>query len=210
MHTTEGDTLKQGPFHWRALALGAVIAGLAAAPASASTYHSVDTSWCTNPLLSQPFAADGDTNQYMLVPGQSPDDFDGAGWTLSGGAHIVDATLADGSTGSVLDLPSGSEAVSPTICVQSNYPDARAMVRDVAGSQGVLFGVSYEGRPSWYVPRATGHLHGKKNEWVLSDPVDVKPSGQPGWQPVRFVLAPLGIKTETQVYDFYVDPRMKW
>jgi hypothetical protein len=34
--------------------------------------------------------------------------FTGTGWTLSGGAKVVSATLADGTTGTVLDLPSGA------------------------------------------------------------------------------------------------------
>jgi hypothetical protein len=197
-------------FLFRGLALGLAIAGFAVTPAFAATnpLSSVDTSWCTNPLLSQPFVSDGDTNEYMLVPGQSPGEFDGTGWTLTGGAQVVSTTLADGSAGSVLDLPSGSQAVSPTICVMSNYPTARAMVRDVIGGHGLSFGVSYQGRPSWEDPKYTGHIHGKKSDWNLSAPVHVQPYGDPGWQPVRFTLTPAGKDTESQVYDIYVDPRM--
>ncbi len=162
--------MKLRPFHCRKLALGVLIAGLtatpalAAPPALATTTPAppIDTSWCTEPLLSEPFAAAGDANQYMLVPGQSPDNFDGTGWTLTGGAQIVTTTLADGTTSSVLDLPAGSAAISPNVCVQEDYPDARAMVRDVAGSGGLSFEVSYQGRPSWDSPQATGRLHGKK------------------------------------------------
>jgi hypothetical protein len=75
-------------FLFRGLALGLAIAGFAVTPAFAATnpLSSVDTSWCTNPLLSRPFVSDGDTNEYMLVPGQSPGEFDGTGWTLTGGA----------------------------------------------------------------------------------------------------------------------------
>lgn len=189
-----------------------IFAALALAPAyaTAAPVTSVDTSWCTDPLLSQPFLDQGDHNDYVLVPGQSADGFDGGGWTLTGGAHIVSTTLADGTTHAVLDLPSGSQAVSPTICVRSNYPDARALVRDVSGDKGISFGVSYQGRPSWDDPKYTGHIHGKKTDWTLSAPVNVHPYGDPGWQPVRFTLAPEGKDTETQVYSFYVDPHAKF
>jgi hypothetical protein len=43
----------------------------------------------------------------------------------------------------VLDLPSGSKAVSPTICVTTEFPTARTMVRNVVGAEGVFFYVSY-------------------------------------------------------------------
>ena len=87
--------------------------------------------------------AAGDSNWYTMMPGESPDTFNGSGWTLTVGRNSHDAA-AGGRTGSVLNLPSGAEAVSPTVCVNSDYPTARTMVRDVAGAEGVQFYVSYE------------------------------------------------------------------
>src|ERR1035438_2145816 len=119
--------------HFRRVGLGVVIAALGAAPAQAATTP-VDTSMCTPPVFAQPFLSWQDTNSYTLVSGQQADNFSGAGWVLSGGAKIVTATLADGTTGSVLDMPAGAQAVSPTICVESDYPDARMMVSNLSGS----------------------------------------------------------------------------
>src|SRR5690348_13236569 len=93
------------------LALGMLITALAAIPAQAS----VNTSQCSEPALSQPFLYVGDSNWYTPLPGESYDKFAGTGWELSGGAKITTTTLSDGATGSVLDLPSGSKAVAPTI-----------------------------------------------------------------------------------------------
>src|ERR1700733_5298612 len=106
----------------RSLGVGVAVAAFAAVPGQAlakkadsttttsgTTTTSVDTSSCTAPTLSQPFLAWGDTNWYALAPGETADDFAGAGWTLKGGAKIVTATLEDGTTGSVLDLPGGSQ-----------------------------------------------------------------------------------------------------
>jgi hypothetical protein len=143
--------MKNYLFSLRSLVLGGLVAAFAAAPAQAAV-SPVDTSICSNPVLSQPFVSAGDFNWYMLMPGETPGNFDGSGWTLSGGAKIVTTTIADGSTASVLDLPSGSRAVSPTICVTSAYPTARAMVRDVVGSEGIFFYVSYEGTSTWKTP----------------------------------------------------------
>src|SRR5947209_15603384 len=100
-----------------AVGLAALLAGSAHA---ATTAPFVDTSACTDPMLSQPFASAHDNRLYTLVPGESSGSFDGTGWQLSGGAQIVTTTLADGLTGTVLDLPSGATAVSPTMCVPSD------------------------------------------------------------------------------------------
>src|SRR6202007_3480262 len=88
---------------------------------------------CPQSALSQPSLYAKDTNWYTLAPGQTPGSFNGLGWQLSGRASVVSTTAAGGGQTSVLNLPSGSNAVSPLICVNANYPEARTMVRKVAG-----------------------------------------------------------------------------
>jgi hypothetical protein len=203
--------------HFRRLGLGVVIAALGAAPAQAATTP-VDTSMCTTPVFSQPFLSWQDTNSYTLVSGQSADNFSGAGWVLSGGASLVTTTLADGRTGSVLDLPTGSQAVSPTICVASDYPDARMMVSNLSGSSGgkMDFAVSYAGTSSATTPQQTGTFkttgnQGVSGNWLLSAPADMQPGSAPGWQPMQITLTPSGPKkTDFQIYNLYVDPRSSW
>ena len=192
--------------------LAVVVAGLVAGPAAAKSTRtaqtSIDTSMCSDPLLSQPFVSLNDTNWYTLAPGQTADNFDGSGWTLSGGAQIITTQLADGQTGSVLDLPSGSTAVSPTVCVESDYPTARTMVQNGKGAN-IAFAVSYDGTPSWAKPQPAGSIKGSGTGWSLSDPFQVHPGNLPGWQLVRFTLAANGKAGDAQLYDFYIDPRMK-
>jgi hypothetical protein len=196
-------------FSARSLALGGIIAVLAAGPANAAT-TTVDTSFCAMPVLTQPFLSAGDTNWYTLTPGETPGNFDGTGWTLSGGAKIVTTTLADGSTGSVLDLPSGSKAVSPTICVTSDYPTARAEVRDVVGSEGIFFYVSYEGTSTWNTPKNTGQMHGSGTAWTLATPVNLQPYNTLGWQPMRITLIPGGKTSNFELYNLYIDPHARY
>jgi hypothetical protein len=167
-----------------------------------------NTSACTAPPLWQPLLAIGDSNWYTLPPGETVDNFTGSGWTLTGGARITSAMLADGATGSVLDLPTGSQAVSPILCVNSGYKTVRTEVRDLAGSAGVHFSVSYEGTNSWSTPVDTGLVHGQQTKWTMSDPVNVQPANITGWQLVRFTLVPAGIKSDYQIYNFWLDPRM--
>jgi len=193
----------------RAAGLAVLIASVAGGSAQAATAAntSIDTSWCATPLVSQPFISLHDSSWYTLMPGETTDGFTGAGWQLSGGAKLITTTLADGSVGTVLNMPSGSTAVSPPICVNSAFPTARTLVRDVVGAEGVFFYVGYEGTNTWTNPRNTGQVHGQHTAWTLSDPVNVQPSNTPGWQPVRFTLKAGGNASDFQIYDLWVDPR---
>ncbi len=192
---------------FRSTALAMLVALVPALPAQAAT--SVGTSGCTNPLLSQPFLVNSDRNDYYLAPGQSPDQFVGTGWTLSGGAKVVSTTLADGTTGAVLDLPSRAVARSPVMCVQSNYPTARLWVRNVKGAEGVDFAVAYEGTSTWTSPRSTGSVASTKGSaWDLQVPMNLQPTNAAGWQPMEIQLTGKGNTSEFQVYDLYIDPRM--
>jgi len=191
-------------------ALAVVIMAVSALPAQAKHPAWVDTSWCQDPLLSQPFAAIGDPNLYTLAPGESADDFAGTGWTLTGGATIVPATLVDGRVGSVLDLPTGASATSPLMCVASNYPSARAIVREMTGSGGAHFSVAYEGTHSANKPKTSGVLQGSGSGWSVSNAVSLSPDhGVSGWQPVRFALTTTAARSEVQVYNLYFDPHMR-
>jgi hypothetical protein len=214
--------LKRGS---RAAGLAGLVAALLAAvavhpaPAAANTtviptgstgVPPTDPAACMNPTLSQTFLSNKDRNWYTLAPGQSPNGFTGAGWTLAGGAQIVNTQLQGGRPGSVLDLPSGAVAISPPMCITSDYPTARTLVRNVVGGEGVQFYVSYAGTRTWDQPKNTGQLHGQQNGWTISNPVNVQPDhSTPGWQIVRFAFVAGGRTSDFQVYDFYVDPRMK-
>ena len=201
--------------------VAAVLAAVAVHPAPAAADNTTiptglmgvppaDTSACMNPTLSQTFLTDKDRNWYTLAPGQAPDGFTGAGWTLANGAQIVTTQLQDGQRGPVLDLPSGAVAISPPMCVTSDYPSARTLVRNVVGGNNVQFNVSYAGTRTWNQPKTTGQLQGQKGNWTISNPVDVKPDNKTaGWQIVRFSFVAGGKGSDSQVYDFYVDPRMK-
>lgn len=184
--------------------LGLLLAAFAAVPAQAS----VNTAPCSEPALTHAFQAFGDPNSYFLAGGETENNFSGAGWTLSGGAKLLEVTLQNGDAGQVLDLPSGARAVSPIVCVTSEDPVARAIVRDVSGSQGVFFYVEYEGTNTWGKPKNTGQIHGNKTEWTAVTPVNLQPENTSGWQPMRITLEAGGNTSEFQLYNLYLDPRM--
>jgi|SRR5579875_2283031 len=166
----------------------------------------VDPSSCTTPTLTQPFLAWHDRSEYTLAPGQSVDDFAGTGWILGRGASLETRTLADGHSGSVLDLPVGGYAISPPTCVETDYPTARAMVQ-TKGTAHVGTGVFYAAR-STHSLRVSGVLRGSGSGFTLSRPFQVHPGRLPGWQMVQFVFGAAGTRGDAQIYNFYVDPRM--
>lgn len=78
----------------------------------------------------------------------------------------------------------------------------------MVGSEGVQFYVSYQGTPTWATPKNTGQVHGPGTSWGLSTPVNIQPSNTSGWQLVRLTFKPGGTKSDFQIYNFWVDPRM--
>jgi hypothetical protein len=129
---------------------------------------------------------------------------------LSGGASVASTTQADGTTGGVLDLPSKAQATSPVMCITSDYPTARLHVRDLKGSEGVFFYVSYLQNGRWTAPKNTGQFHGDQTAWTPSGRMNVQPANTPGWQQVRFTFVAGGTTSHFQVDDFWVDPRASW
>jgi hypothetical protein len=159
--------------------------------------------------MTQPFSYVKDFNAYTLAPGGAFDSAVGAGWELKNGAAVVETTQADGTVGGVLDLPSKSQATSPVLCITSDYPTARLYVRNLAGSEGVFFYVSYWRNGVWTAAKNTGQFHGSGNSlWTLSNPMNVQPSGVAGWQQVRFTFVAGGNTRRFQADNFWVDPRM--
>src|SRR4051812_45229060 len=165
-----------------ALSLTAAVCGFTTASAHAATTADAG---CTAPALSQPFMAFKDANLYTLAPGGAFDEAAGGGWEFSGGASIVQTTQPDGTVGGVLDVPSKARAVSPVLCITSDYPTARLWVRNVAGSEGVFFYVSSLINGTWTNIKNTGQFHGAQKSWTLSNPMNVQPAKTPGWQQVR-------------------------
>jgi hypothetical protein len=166
---------------------------------------------CPGQTFSQPFEALNDSNYYTLVQGSEfngPDE----GWQLNRGASIVEGTRPDGSSGGVLDLPGGSYAVSPPVCVTLQYPTARGWIETAQGGGGVTVGVYYAGSKVPGTGQLVGQLTAKQGQgWEVSAPFNVKPQltgHEEGVREVRFVYANLTRNSDFHLSALYVDPRM--
>jgi hypothetical protein len=149
----EGEHMKKGLFRKGCMMVGATLAMGAMVPAVASA----DSVSCPSQVqLSQPFQSFGDSNQYVLLSGQDPDKFDATGWNLKAGTKVVPAIVQNGTMGSVLDLTSKGQAISPVICVNASYPDFRTMVANLAGLQGVDVQVQMYQNGAWQIPLEMG------------------------------------------------------
>jgi hypothetical protein len=188
----------------RALGLGVLIAAVAGGSAHAAT--TPNTSACNPPsyALTQPFLSLNDSNWYTLAPGQAVDSFNGAGWMLLAGARIIATTLADGSTGAVLYLPPGSTAISPPMCVDSEFSTARVTLLQKSVGPGIRVYDAYTGDTGGL--RSSGVVDGEAS-WSVSPQIQLAASELSGWQYAQYTFtAPLN-GGNVELYDFYVDPR---
>ncbi len=181
------------------VSVGALLMAPAGAIADGTT---PDPASCSELNLTQPFIAWGDANLYKIGPGESDDNFDGGGWSLSGGANITTDDLADGSTGQVLDLPAGSQATSPEFCLNPDDPVARTMVRGLGGSSSVTLTVTDAASGS----TLSSDWAGAWPWWRPSRYLQLAPSQDSDGQMVTFTFTDVDPANDVEVYDFYIDP----
>ena len=90
---------------------------------------------------SKVFAPWGDSSNYLLVPGGAFEAGQPA-WAMSGGARVVPGNepfhVRTAQDQNSLYLPSGSSALSPTVCFGFGDWHARFFVRNVGSGQGSL------------------------------------------------------------------------
>ena len=160
--------------------------------------------------FSKPFAPWGDNAYYSLV-GDGGFEGGAAGWSLSGGAKVVEGNEpfyvhGAGEQRSLL-LPRGSSATSPPVCIVLGRPKAR------------LFAVAQGGSGSFRVEVLSRSLLGilsvldggvvnAGSRWAPSQPLSLLGSnlGSALWATnVQLRFRPLG-DSSVAIDDVYVDP----
>lgn len=117
----------------------AVVALLVTPSAEAGLIRTGPASGCGE--ASQAFAPWGDRANYLLVPGGGFEPGMPA-WSMSGGAKVVAGNepfyVRSSKDRNSLYMPSGSSAVSPTVCFGLGDWHARFFIRNVGSAQGSL------------------------------------------------------------------------
>lgn len=186
-------------------ALVAVAASAALATSAEAGVVTRSATDCGDPELSQPFTRWLDSSYYKLV-----DDFEtgAGGWTLTGGARVVDGNAPQREGARSLLLPAGSTATTPPVCVGLDEPTLRYFSRQGSGLVAPL--------------TVTVQVQLSLGAWVTL-PVGTDAGGAWGPSPVhpvvanlltlsrsdktaiRFKFAPAG--GSWQIDDVFVDPR---
>lgn len=172
---------------------------------------------CTSPLIENPFTRFGDRRNYVMAPGGSFERTELSGWQLSSFAKRVadvdpvDLGANDGA--GMLSLPARASAISPTMCVDLDYPTFRVLTKAVRASDSAEFKIEVvypdSPKPFW---EELAKFDGKQftnagSGWRLTNDMDMKPDlgGKlAGFRRVAFRFTALS--GNWRVDDLYVDP----
>jgi hypothetical protein len=191
----------------------AAIASAALASSASAGVVTASATGCDDGALTQPFARFDDSNHYKLVDNGSFENGAG-GWTLTGGAaagagnesYSVRAAGDDTS----LQLPAGSSATSPFVCVGANEPTLRLFAKRNSAALGLASTLQVQiqlqtslGLTAW-LPVAAGDIGGSSWHPTIAMPYLVNLLTLGDRTQVRFRFAPL--LGGWQIDDVYVDP----
>ena len=125
----------------RSIVFALVLAAAFALPASAARADLLPLTTCETSELHQPFVRWADLAFYELSPGG---DFEQPRWTMNRGAEREPGSEPYAATGKVgnwsLELPAGSSAQSPPMCVGAGHPTLRFFI---AGTGSVAVSLVY-------------------------------------------------------------------
>jgi hypothetical protein len=199
-----------------ALVSAAAMTASAAAPSAQAASLGLA---CPN-AASQPFAQFGDQYYYVATPDGGFEN-GAAGWTLTGGAHVVSGNepwmVGGAAQNHSLALPAGSSATSPPMCIGLFSGQMRLFAQNTgAAASNLRVEVIYNGG-------LAGILGGLTKTLRISDQGTLV--GGPSWAPtstvpmlsgvlplltqsVRFKFTPLSTGGNWSIDDVYLDPLM--
>jgi hypothetical protein len=90
------------------------------------------------------------------------------------------------------------------MCLDSSDQGARMMVRSVYGSPDLRPSVSFRSGSYWSPPEDMGEAFGS-GAWGPSPVLSLTPPAS-GPHAARFTLRAYGYNSESEIYNFYVDP----
>jgi len=164
---------------------------------------------------SQVFAPWMDAAQYLLAPNGSFE-FGTSGWSLTGGAGVVSGNEPFYPTGThSLSLPSGSSAMSPTVCLGTKQLYIRMFGKDLGGTDsGLRVRVYFYGLLNQLLGFTDFAVFPGGGDWAPTSQVQSS-GGLLAPLPVvalvssssaRIQITPLGSGSHWQIDDLYIDP----
>jgi hypothetical protein len=182
----------------------------AALPAVASAAPAVSTGCLPDALVSTPFTAWNDANNYILAPGGT---FEGAsGWSGAGAVVVADQEpwkIAGAADGQALRIPSGGYASSAPACLDPTYPTFRLFARNTANLKGTLHvEAAYRDTKGKVQSVDAGDVKATASGWFLSNPLKIQVKYGTeinASSPVVFVLESMG-GSDWRIDDVAIDP----
>jgi hypothetical protein len=171
---------------------------------------------CRAPLIENPFGRFGDHRNYVLAPDGSFEDAVLSGWQLSGGTRVTEAdpvTLGANDGQGMLAMPARSTAISPTMCVDLDYPIFRILTKAVNKPRSSEFKIEVvypdSKKPEWAeLSQFNGkHFVNAGAGWRLTSDMDMEPAiggKTAGFRHVAFRFTALS--GNWRIDDLYVDP----
>ena len=172
---------------------------------------------CTSPFIETPFARFGDRRNYVMAPDGSFEDGALEGWQLSGGAKRVTepdpVDLGPNDGLGMLALSPGSKVISPTMCVDLDYPTFRLLGKAVRLPDSAEFKIEVvypdSRNPQW---EELTKFDGKQfvnagSGWLLTSDMDMKVTlggKTAGFRRVAFRFT--AVTGNWRMDDLYVDP----
>jgi hypothetical protein len=209
--------------HPRIILLTFAIIGLFAALAMMTVTPSAKAGLILTPppsgcdSASKVFAPWGDNANYALVPGGSFEAGTPA-WAMSGGAKIVAGNetfyVRSRSDSRSLYLPSGSSALSPTVCFSLGDWHSRFFVRNVGSSGGSLkVDIVVRNLLGGLLSILDGGSVSASGTWAPSSRVRLTVTNLCsllGVRSIAFRFRTIGSGAAFQVDDVYLDPWKSW
>jgi hypothetical protein len=195
-------------FRFPRVLLGAgLLIGLIACLTGQAQARTYQPSKCSYANVAKFFSPWGDQNYYELAP-DGGFEGGGAGWTLSGGATLVQANedhfLNGAGDHTAVLLPYGASATSPPICVDETTPSFRVMTRNI-GEKGAKLHVTISYVVSGGTKTQQTDAPPADKGWAASPPLQLQTDGE-AERVARITFTSSERKAEYLVDDLYVDP----
>jgi hypothetical protein len=191
----------------RLLLSAGLLIGLFACFGGQAQARTIQPSKCSYPAATQVFSPWKDQGYYELAP-EGGLEGGGTGWTLTGGAQLVETNESHFLNGAedhtALQLPYGATATSPPVCVDETTPNFRVMDENI-GTRGAKLHVTVTYELANGTKAQQTDAPPADKGWEPTPPLQLQTDGEVE-RVARITFSDKDPKGEYLVDDLYVDP----